>query len=1303
MADLVGLVASVLQLIDTVAKARDYIRDFREAPKDQHRLLQELDALKPLIRKLDTLAKQSNTGGGCTSEMLQEWEEPLEQLETTMRRLARKANLTGIQQFSNRLTWAMWGKDDVQQALNAVERYKSLVNIWLTLDTWTLDLSTSISKAAHDNSADHENIIATLTQTIEATAEDHQIHQNYISQSVRTVPGTGGWLLQDPVFKKWELGTTGTVWCRGIPGAGKTILSAMVVDHLWKSLDSENTRVAVIFLNHKETEAQSPTNVLAAIWRQLIFEQPLSPAVEGLYLKHQEKRTRPSLEDIHSTLCSTASAFSHVFIVVDALDEYPEDLRNVLLHRLSLLGPSVSLMLTSRPHIDIKFAISNFEIIEIRAAEHDIREYLEGQIRKSQRLSRHVRSAPDIRQALETSIVEGSDGMFLLAKLHIDSLLTKHTVKAVREALKSMPGDLDGTYTEVVARINDQTPEDKALAWLILSWMTHTKRPLRPAELREALAVESGAAELDPENFLDMDSILSVCAGLVVIHEEDDIIGLVHYTVEKYLERLATVQFPHASTEITMTCITYLSFEGFLDKLNRDNPLTLFKNHAFLDYAAEYCFVHARGDPEEQIRDEILAFLGNCSFWRELWNRTKFPPISETRLWIAATFRLENLCRHLIKEDGPGAVLLEAASKGRTSVVQILIPSTSRSEHGHALVAAARRGHDEIIQLLLEHGTDIHFRGRDGTTALQSASFHGCKRALRLLIENGADVDMAGSQYGTPLCAASFRGHYDIVVLLLEHGADIEVHGGPIGTALQAAFVAGRDAIVRLLLRNGADDPDTLMRGLMQNALSAMNEAGVADLMDELNQRNELDAMWLSAVFKAASPEEKQILVRSLIYLGPHIVLKQQKSVLTEILQVISQRADSAEMIQLVLAHGADPNAEGTGGSILQRVSAAGHREIVKILLEHGADVNAVVASGPSALISALTAGHAEIARSLIQHGAEMNALDEVLERASAAGHAEAVKILIEHGADVNSAGALWKASTAGHVEVIKLLIEHGADVNREEALRIASAAGHAEAVTILVEHGVDVNAADDIGGSALEQASEAGHERIIKILIEHGAEVNAGSSFRGPLQRASAAGHMKVVKLLIEHGADINASDVHCWSSLQMASAAGHKKIVEILLEHGADVHAVGPEGTAWKHAMERGHEEVVKMLIEHGADVNASDPDDMNALQRASVIGHEKIVKMLIEHGADVDASSHRGSALQLVSAVGHEKIVEILIEHGANVNASSNRGTALQWASAMGQEKVVKNTPQAWGRHTCKRNSLCERFAVGVRNGP
>ncbi|KAJ6449260.1 hypothetical protein C8R45DRAFT_1045102 [Mycena sanguinolenta] len=45
--------------------------------------------------------------------------------------------------------------------------------------------------------------------------------------------GTGEWLLNEKQFKRWESSIGGVLWCRGIPGVGKTVL---VYDHLiWAS------------------------------------------------------------------------------------------------------------------------------------------------------------------------------------------------------------------------------------------------------------------------------------------------------------------------------------------------------------------------------------------------------------------------------------------------------------------------------------------------------------------------------------------------------------------------------------------------------------------------------------------------------------------------------------------------------------------------------------------------------------------------------------------------------------------------------------------------------------------------------------------------------------------------------------------------------------------------------------------------------------------------------------------------------------------------------------------------------------
>ncbi|KAF2022862.1 hypothetical protein EK21DRAFT_82167, partial [Setomelanomma holmii] len=85
------------------------------------------------------------------------------------------------------------------------------------------------------------------------------------------------------------------------------------------------------------------------------------------------------------------------------------------------------------------------------------------------------------------------------------------------------------------------------------------KRPLTTAEICCALAVESDEAELDPEHKTDVEDLVSVCAGLVVVDQESAVIRLVHYTTQEYFERTSSYFHPAAQLLIAETCLTYLS------------------------------------------------------------------------------------------------------------------------------------------------------------------------------------------------------------------------------------------------------------------------------------------------------------------------------------------------------------------------------------------------------------------------------------------------------------------------------------------------------------------------------------------------------------------------------------------------------------------------------------------------------------------------------------------------------------------------------------------------------------------------
>ena len=116
---------------------------------------------------------------------------------------------------------------------------------------------------------------------------------------------------------------------------------------------------------------------------------------------------------------------------------------------------------------------------------------------------------------------------FLLAQLHIDSLVSKTNRREVRTALANLPKEIDKTYDEAMKRIEAQIDDDRDLGTRVLSWLAYALRPLSVRELQYALAIQPGMTEMDFDSIEDEELLTSVCAGLVVIDEHSTTIHLV--------------------------------------------------------------------------------------------------------------------------------------------------------------------------------------------------------------------------------------------------------------------------------------------------------------------------------------------------------------------------------------------------------------------------------------------------------------------------------------------------------------------------------------------------------------------------------------------------------------------------------------------------------------------------------------------------------------------------------------------------------------------------------------------------------
>ncbi|KAK6337160.1 hypothetical protein TWF718_009944 [Orbilia javanica] len=669
--------------------------------------------------------------------------------------------------------------------------------------------------------------------------------------AARRQPGSGQWLLDSAKYQAWVDGDEfdGTdqanenskiLFCHGIPGAGKTIITTAVVDHLVARFSGNSEiGIAFIYCNFNKKTEQNPSSLLASLLKQLTHSRHTLPKdIERLYDRHNSKRTRPSLDDIAQTLKSVATLYSRVFVIIDALDECQSlesssnGQRSRFLSEIFRLHVEcgINIFATSRPIPEITDIFRDCTKLEIFAHEDDVRNYLNGQISRSGKtvLQKH-------REDIVTTVTEGVRGMFLLAQLHFELIQHKTTFKKINSVLNGLRrgGEADDSsfeaaydlaYENAMKRIDEHDSESRSQAYQTLSWISCARRPLNTQELLQALAVEVGEP-FDEDNLPDINDITSLCGGLVAIDEESNIIRLVHYTTQEYFKRTQQKWFPNAQVDIANICVSYLlhnklSIRGPTlrdDALRRGyQPTTLY------DYAVRNWGHHVReSSAETSLVLELLKSRtamsnpGLKSFSRKLFYLF---PEQATGLHIAAHFGLQGSIAAILGEGLDleahdtidGTPLLLAVRNGHEGVVRFLLDKGANQEAKDeydrtALLLAVELGYENLITLFVERGADLNAKDCDGVTALMLAAERGYEEVIQLLLSKGASLETKQCRIGKPteLLLAIGRGHQRVAKLLIDEGASLEDSDGSSHTPLWLAAWKGYEEIVKLIIDKG--------------------------------------------------------------------------------------------------------------------------------------------------------------------------------------------------------------------------------------------------------------------------------------------------------------------------------------------------------------------------------------------------------------------------------------------------------------------------------------------------------------------
>lgn len=306
----IGVAAQIIQI------GVQFGLDWKDAPADAKSFVAELQALKTVLYETQTniIANQdfADAFHGRHSALLSQLGPLAHDTDTAVMVSACEAELQGLladlkkRAQGHRVGWerlkgALLAKK-TREAVENLHRQCQILNRLIGIDA--LALSANIYKevqAARKEqqdwhmASDHKAILDWLTPIDYAAQQSDFINRRQAE--------TGQWLLNSEKFKAWMETDNQTLFCPGIPGAGKTILAAIIIEKLTACVENDKSiGVAYLYCNFRRYEEQRAEDLLASLLKQLVQDRPsLLSNVRNLYDSYKDKPTRPPLYELSRT------------------------------------------------------------------------------------------------------------------------------------------------------------------------------------------------------------------------------------------------------------------------------------------------------------------------------------------------------------------------------------------------------------------------------------------------------------------------------------------------------------------------------------------------------------------------------------------------------------------------------------------------------------------------------------------------------------------------------------------------------------------------------------------------------------------------------------------------------------------------------------------------------------------------------------------------------------------------------------------------------------------------------------------
>jgi len=432
-----GLVAIADNTFSRIYSVYTYTKAVKGATKEIEELAAGIRTLSELLHGLQLLLSQFESDLPAPNLRLHHVNSCRQTLLKIQNKVdshdPRATDTSSLERKIRKLKWP-FSTSEIKELLAEFDRHKGTINVAMTGDSLASilrgltrqdQMAEDIKKlkAAQEERWAMETHIAITTQrkkvlsffgNVDPASRHHtnlKLHH----------PLTGLWLTEGDTFKTWLQNRNSKMWLSGIPGAGKTVLAACVIEEALKE-SKKSHAVAYFYCDYKDISTQDPFRILGSIAAQLARqdEEAFIHLEELFNSIHSEDGGHRNLEtsELVKVVVQQTSTFEDVSIIVDGLDECGSRAAEVvssLLHLCSDTDSNVRAIFLSRDEYEIRELLSEtFFHVNIAAQSEDLKLYVAAQIDSRERLvgrdQLRIRSK-DLKQHIITTLVDGAQGM----------------------------------------------------------------------------------------------------------------------------------------------------------------------------------------------------------------------------------------------------------------------------------------------------------------------------------------------------------------------------------------------------------------------------------------------------------------------------------------------------------------------------------------------------------------------------------------------------------------------------------------------------------------------------------------------------------------------------------------------------------------------------------------------------------------------------------------------------------------------------------------------------------------------------